>query len=81
MKDYQIIIFYSEEDECYVADIPDLRYCSAFGDTPQEALKEILIAKELWLETSRELGKPIPPPKFRAGRLAPIPKSRIKNRH
>jgi predicted RNase H-like HicB family nuclease len=80
VKDYQIIIFYSEEDECYVADIPDLKYCSAFGSTPEEALKEVLIGKELWLETSRDLGKPIPPPKFRAGRLVPNQKPRIKNR-
>ena len=80
MKDYHINIFYSDEDECYVADIPDLKYCSAFGSTPEEALKEILIAKELWLETSRDLGKPIPPPKYRSGRPAPKPRSRIKNR-
>ena len=37
MKDYHINIFYSEEDECYVADLPDFEYCSAFGDTPEEA--------------------------------------------
>ena len=45
MKDYHINIFYSEEDECCVADIPDLVYCSAFGDTPEEALAEVQIAK------------------------------------
>lgn len=60
MKDYPIVIFYSEEDECYVADIPDLKYCSAFGDTPEEALKEVLMAKEAWLEVARAKGKPIP---------------------
>jgi predicted RNase H-like HicB family nuclease len=80
VKDYQIIIFYSDEDKCYIADIPDLRYCSAHGETPEEALKEILVAKELWLETSRELGRPDPPAKFRAGRLGPDPKPRIKSR-
>lgn len=50
---YHINIFYSEEDDCYVADIPDLRYCSAFGDTPEEALHEVLIAQRLWLEVAR----------------------------
>jgi len=65
MKDYHINIFYSDEDECYVADIPDLRYCSAFGETPPEALAELQIAKEAWLETSREIGKPVPEPKYR----------------
>ena len=46
MRDYHINIFYSEEDEAYIADIPDLKYCSAAGDTPQEALQEILKAKQ-----------------------------------
>ena len=65
MKDYHINIFWSDEDEGYIADIPDLSSCSAFGDTPQEALAEVLIAKEAWLEAARELGKPIPPPRYR----------------
>lgn len=65
MKDYHINIFYSEEDEGYIADIPDLKYCSAFGDTPEEALKEVLIAKTAWLETAREVGKPIPLPRYK----------------
>lgn len=49
MKDYHINIFYSEDDEGYIADIPDLEYCSAFGETPQEALGELEIAKAAWL--------------------------------
>lgn len=65
MKDYPTVVFYSEEDECYVADIPDLRYCSAFGDTPEEALKEVLIAKKAWLEVMQSKGKPIPEPKYK----------------
>jgi predicted RNase H-like HicB family nuclease len=65
MKDYAINLFWSDEDDCWVADIPDLRYCSAFGDTPQEALAEIEVAKELWLETARERGTPIPEPTYR----------------
>lgn len=62
---YLINIFYSEEDGCFVADIPDLRYCSAFGDTPEEALREVLIAKRLWLESARAHGDPVPEPHYR----------------
>ena len=65
MTDYHINIFYSEEDGGYVADIPDLEYCSAFGETPAQALAEVERAKAAWLETAREIGKPIPPPRYR----------------
>jgi predicted RNase H-like HicB family nuclease len=65
MRDYHINIFYSEEDEGYIADIPDLRYCSAFGETPERALAELVTARAAWLESARALGKPIPPPKYR----------------
>jgi predicted RNase H-like HicB family nuclease len=65
MKDYHINIFWSDEDECYVADIPDLEHCSAFGDTPEEALAEVLIAKGLWLEVAQEEGIAVPPPRYR----------------
>jgi predicted RNase H-like HicB family nuclease len=65
MKDYHINIFYSEEDEGYIADIPDLKFCSAFGDTPEEALREVQIAKEAWLEAARAEGKPIPLPRYK----------------
>jgi len=65
MRDYHINIFYSEDDDGYIADIPDLEACSAFGDTPDEALREVQKARELWLEAARAEGKPIPPPKYR----------------
>ncbi|MBD2184758.1 type II toxin-antitoxin system HicB family antitoxin [Planktothrix sp. FACHB-1355] len=65
MKDYHINVFYSEEDEGYIADIPDLKYCSAFGETPEEAVREVLIAKAVWLETAKVEGKPIPLPRYR----------------
>jgi predicted RNase H-like HicB family nuclease len=65
MKDYHINVFCSEEDGCYVADIPDLRYCSAFGDTPDKAMREVLVAKELWLDNRRKSGKNIPKPRYR----------------
>ena len=65
MKDYHINIFYSEEDGGYIADIPDLKYCSAFGSTEEEALQEVLKAKVTWLETAKAEAKPIPEPKYR----------------
>jgi len=65
MKDYHINIFYSEEDQGYIADIPDLASCSAFGNTPTEALYEVLSAKESWLESAKAHGKPIPIPEFK----------------
>jgi predicted RNase H-like HicB family nuclease len=65
MKDYHINIFWSEEDHCYVADIPDLEFCSAFGDTPEEALAELEVAKQVWLEVANEEGIPIPKPAYR----------------
>ena len=52
MKDYHINIFYSDEDDGYIADIPDLLNCSAFGETPAEALAEVEIAKAVWLEAA-----------------------------
>jgi predicted RNase H-like HicB family nuclease len=65
MKDYHINIFYSSEDEGYIADIPDLRSCSAFGATPAEALAEVEKAKTAWLDSAREAGKPVPKPRYR----------------
>jgi len=65
MRDYFISIFYSEEDGGYIADIPDLRFCSAFGATPEEALREVQIAKAAWLEAAQASNKPIPAPQYR----------------
>ena len=65
MKDYHINVFYSEEDEGYIADIPDLKQCSAFGETPEDAVREVLIAKNAWLQAARAAGKPIPRPRYR----------------
>lgn len=65
MRDYHINVFYSKEDEAYIADIPDLKYCSAHGETPEEALREVLIAKEGVLAVMREEGLPIPEPRYR----------------
>ena len=65
MRDYHINVFYSEEDGGYIADIPDLEACSAFGETPLEALAEVEKAKQAWIEAARAEGKPIPPPRYR----------------
>ena len=65
MKDYHINIFYSDEDDGYIADIPDLEACSAFGRTPAEALQQVELAKKAWLEAAREAEKQVPPPKYR----------------
>ena len=65
MKDYHINIFYSDEDKGYIADIPDLDACSAFGKTPTDALKQAQLAKKVWLEAARAAGKPIPKPRYR----------------
>jgi predicted RNase H-like HicB family nuclease len=65
MKDYHINIFYSSEDAEYIADIPDLKYCSASGSTPEAALHEVLLAKAIWLEAAAERGMQIPEPRYR----------------
>jgi predicted RNase H-like HicB family nuclease len=65
MKDYHINVFFSDDDNCYVADIADLTYCSALGATPTEAVTEVLKAKKAWLQAARKAKKPIPKPKYR----------------
>lgn len=65
MKDYHINIFYSAQDGGYIADIPDLVACAAFGTTPAEALAQVEVAKIAWLEAARAAAKPIPAPRYR----------------
>ena len=65
MKDYHINIFYSEEDGGYIADIPDLEACSAFGGTADEALTEVERAKSAWIAAAQAAGKPVPEPRYR----------------
>lgn len=65
MNNYHINVFYSKDDEGYIADIPDLKFCSAFGATPEEAVHEVEIAKSVWIEGAKASGKPIPKPKYR----------------
>ncbi|HZF94091.1 MAG TPA: type II toxin-antitoxin system HicB family antitoxin [Allosphingosinicella sp.] len=62
---YHINVFWSDEDGCWIADVPDLRYCSAHGSTPAEAVAEAQEAMTLWLEVARDEGVPIPQPQYR----------------
>jgi predicted RNase H-like HicB family nuclease len=65
MSDYHINVFYSEDDAAYVADVPDLEACSAFGSSAEEALAQVEQAKQAWLDAAREAGRPIPEPRYR----------------
>ena len=62
---YEIIIFWSEEDDAFVAEVPELAGCMADGKTYQEALSNAEQIIKEWLETANELGRPIPQPKGR----------------
>jgi predicted RNase H-like HicB family nuclease len=59
---YTIEIFYSDEDDGYIAIVPELPGCSAFGETEEEALTEIKVAIDLWLEVAEKEGRQIPKP-------------------
>ncbi|GBD96735.1 MAG TPA: type II toxin-antitoxin system HicB family antitoxin [Nitrospirae bacterium] len=67
MSKYEIIIYWSEEDKAYIAEVPELPGCAADGKTYQEALTNVEIIIQEWIETAKELKRPIPVPK---GRLA-----------
>ncbi len=62
MIEYPILIYWSDEDDEYVAKAPDLWGCTATGETPEEAAREIQIAMRLWLDSAREHDDPIPAP-------------------
>lgn len=63
MHKYEIIIYWSAEDEVFVAEIPELPGCAAHGKTPDEALTNSKQAIQLWIDTAKEFGDPIPKPK------------------
>ncbi len=62
---YHINLFFSAEDKAFIADVPDLKHCSAHGKTPEAALHEVLIAIDAWLATAKAHGKRIPKPRYR----------------
>ena len=57
---YHINLFWSDEDGAWIADVPDLRFCSAHGATPEKALREVQVAMAAWLNVARERGIDIP---------------------
>ena len=63
---YHIDVFWYDPDACWIANVPDLRSCSAHGDTPAAAVAEAQIAMGLWLDVARENALPIPEPKYRS---------------
>ena len=63
MHKYEIVIFWSVEDDAFVAEVPELPGCMAHGSTHEETLANIRQAMDLWLETAKEFGDPIPEPK------------------
>ena len=62
---YEMIIYWSEEDEAFLVEVPELPGCMADGETYQEAVQNAEIIIQEWIETAREIGKPIPEPKGR----------------
>lgn len=63
--DYHVNVFYSKEDKGYIADIPDLKFCSAWGKTPVEALRQVLIAKDAWIASAKADKRRVPRPRYR----------------
>ncbi len=62
---YELIIYWSDEDNAFIVEVPELAGCMADGATYQEALANIEVVISEWIETARELGRPIPEPKGR----------------
>lgn len=62
MTDHPILVSWSDEDQTYIADIPALQGCTADGKTSEDALRQVLVVKDLWLDVAREGGRPLPAP-------------------
>lgn len=63
MFKYEIILYWSNEDAAFVAEVPELPGCMAHGDSQEDALRNVNEAMQLWIDTAREVGNPIPQPK------------------
>ena len=63
MYKYEIIIYWSNEDNAFIAEVPELPGCMAHGETPEKALKNAKDVIQLWIDTAKEFGDPIPEPK------------------
>jgi predicted RNase H-like HicB family nuclease len=70
MHKYEIIIYWSNDDEAFVAEVPELPACAAHGDTPEAVLSNCGDAIALWIDTAKETRRPVPTPKGRRLRLA-----------
>ena len=62
---YEVIIYWSDEDQAFIADVPELQGCSAHGSTQETALSNAQDAIRLWIDTAKEFGDPVPAPKGR----------------
>ena len=60
---YEVIIYWSNEDDCFIAEVPELAGCMADGKDYHDAIKNIQVIIDEWIETAREIGRPIPKPK------------------
>ena len=65
MTKYEVIIYWSDEDQAFIAEVPELPGCAADGPTQQAALKNAVLVIKEWIETARQAGRPIPQPKGR----------------
>lgn len=65
MLKYEIIVYWSEEDKSFIAEVPELPGCAADGPTYQKAIAKAQVVMRQWIETAKELGRPIPKPKGR----------------
>jgi len=65
MTKYEVIIYWSEEDQAFIAEVPELPGCAADGKTQQTALTNVDVVIKEWIETAKELGRPIPQPRGR----------------
>lgn len=65
MNKYEVIIYWSEDDKAFIAEVPELAGCMADGETYQEALANVEVIVQEWIEIAREIGRPIPEPKGR----------------
>jgi predicted RNase H-like HicB family nuclease len=70
MSKYEIIIYWSDDDQAYVAEVPELPGCAAHGTTQEIALANVNEAIALWIDTAKEFGDPVPQPKGRRLMLA-----------
>ena len=63
MHKYEIILYWSNEDQAFIAEVPELPGCMAHGDDQEDALRNVNDAMQFWIERARELGRPVPQPK------------------